>query len=102
MWPRSIMGTGPRERCAMRDILLIGAGKIGETIADMLGATGDYRITVADRSAPQLSRLKSGRNLQTLPLDVGDSAALAKALTGRYAVLSAAPYSVTGQIATAA
>jgi saccharopine dehydrogenase-like NADP-dependent oxidoreductase len=102
MWPGSIMGTGPRERCAMRDILLIGAGKIGETIADMLGATGDYRITVADRSAPQLSRLKSGRNLQILPLDVGDSAALAKALTGRYAVLSAAPYSVTGQIATAA
>ena len=86
----------------MRDILLIGAGKIGETIADMLSMAGDYRVTVADRAMPQLSRLKGGRNLQTLALDVDDSAALAKALTGRYAVLSAAPYSVTGRIATQA
>lgn len=87
---------------AMRDILLIGAGKIGETIADMLGAVGDYRITVADRAAPALGKFKGGRNLQTLALDVDDSEALAKALTGRYAVLSAAPYSVTGRIATQA
>ena len=86
----------------MRDILLIGAGKIGVTIADMLSMAGDYRVTVADRALPQLSRLKGGCNLQTLALDVEDSAALAKALTGRDAVLSAAPYSVTGRIATEA
>lgn len=86
----------------MRDILLIGAGKIGETIADMLSTCGDYRVTVADRAAAQLSRLKVGRNLQTLVLDVDDGTALAKALTGRYAVLSAAPYSVTGRIASQA
>lgn len=86
----------------MRDILLIGAGKIGETIADLLATAGEYRVTVADRSLPQLSRLKAGRNLQTLTLDVDDSAALAKALAGRYAVVSAAPYSVTGRIATQA
>ena len=41
----------------MRDILLIGAGKIGETIADMLCASGDYRVTVADRSDLQLQKL---------------------------------------------
>ena len=68
----------------------------------MLGAVGDYRVTVADRAAPALGKFKGGRNLQTLALDVDDNEALAKALTGRYAVLSAAPYSVTGRIATQA
>ena len=86
----------------MRDILLIGAGKIGETIADMLCATGDYRVTVADRSDLQLQKLPRRPNLKSLALDVGDANALAAALKGRYAVLSAAPYSVTGAIATAA
>jgi saccharopine dehydrogenase-like NADP-dependent oxidoreductase len=86
----------------MRDILLIGAGKIGETIADMLCASGDYRVTVADRSDLQLQKLPRRANLKTLALDVGDADALAASLKGRYAVLSAAPYSVTGLIATAA
>jgi saccharopine dehydrogenase-like NADP-dependent oxidoreductase len=87
---------------AMRDILLIGAGKIGETIADMLCASGDYRVTVADRSDLQLQKLPRRANLKTLALDVGDADALAVSLKGRYAVLSAAPYSVTGAIAAAA
>ena len=51
---------------AMRDILLIGAGKIGETIADMLCASGDYRVTVADRSDLQLQKLPRRANLKTL------------------------------------
>jgi saccharopine dehydrogenase-like NADP-dependent oxidoreductase len=86
----------------MRDILLIGAGKIGETIADMLGSVGDYRVTVADRAPSSLAKIRTGRNLQTLVLDVENSAALAKAMAGRFAVLSAAPYSVTGRIVTQA
>ena len=86
----------------MRDILLIGAGKIGETIADLLCASGDYQVTVADRSELQLQKLPRRANLKTLVLDVGDDAALEAALKGRFAVLSAAPYSVTGRIATAA
>jgi saccharopine dehydrogenase-like NADP-dependent oxidoreductase len=87
---------------AMRDILLIGAGKIGETIADMLCASGDYRVTVADRSDLQLQKLPRRANLKALALDVGNADALAASLRGRYAVLSAAPYSVTGAIASAA
>ena len=89
-------------KATMRDILLIGAGKIGETIADMLCASGDYRVTVADRSDLQLQKLPRRANLKTLALDVGDADVLAASLKGRYAVLSAAPYSVTGAIATAA
>jgi len=86
----------------MRDILLIGAGKIGETIAELLCGSGDYRVTVADRSDLQLQRLPRRAHMKTLVLDVSDEAALATAMKGRFAVLSAAPYSVTGKIAIAA
>ena len=86
----------------MRDILLIGAGKIGETIADLLHASGDYKVTVADRSELQLQKLPRRTHLTTLVLDVANEAALDAALKGRFAVLSAAPYSVTGKIAAAA
>jgi saccharopine dehydrogenase-like NADP-dependent oxidoreductase len=96
------LGSTQISEAAMRDILLIGAGKIGETIADMLCASGDYRVTVADRSDLQLQKLPRRANLKMFALDVGDADALAASLKGRYAVLSAAPYSVTGQIATAA
>ncbi len=34
----------------MKDIIVIGAGKIGGAIALMLAESGDYRVTVADRS----------------------------------------------------
>ena len=42
----------------MKDIIVIGAGKIGGAIAWMLAATGDYRVTVADRSASQLDGIE--------------------------------------------
>src|SRR5579871_4106618 len=87
---------------AMRDILLIGAGKIGETIADLLCGCGDYQVTVADRSEIQLQKLPRRPHLKTLVLDVANADALDAALKGRFAVLSAAPYSVTGRIASAA
>src|SRR6185312_11585206 len=86
----------------MRDILLIGAGKIGETIAELLCGSGDYRVTVADRSELQLQKLPRRTHMKTLTLDVSDDAALSAALKGRFAVLSAAPYGVTGKIAIAA
>jgi saccharopine dehydrogenase-like NADP-dependent oxidoreductase len=86
----------------MRDILLIGGGKIGETIVQFLCASGDYRLTVADRFELQLQNLPRHPQLKTLKLDATDAVALAAALKGRYAVLSAAPHCVTGKIASAA
>jgi saccharopine dehydrogenase-like NADP-dependent oxidoreductase len=93
----------------MHDILVIGAGKIGSVVADLLVDTplaDGYRVTVADRSAELLARIDadprpSGR-LATLLLDVGDAAQLRAALAGRFAVLSAAPYHLTLQVARAA
>ena len=65
----------------MHSILVIGAGKIGSTIADMLHETGDYRVTVADSSAEALEAVaKDG--VKTVQLDFIDAAALQNALKG--------------------
>ena len=84
----------------MKEILVVGAGKIGSTIAEMLIRTGDYAVAVADRSAEQLSRLETS-GVEHLTLDIADESALAAAVAGRFAVLSAAPYHMTGRIAEA-
>ena len=74
----------------MHDILVIGGGNIGEMIADLLGRTGDYTVTVADRSPGALAKLEA-RGIKTYGLDVTDCVALEAAIKGRFAVLSAAP-----------
>ncbi|WP_046110929.1 saccharopine dehydrogenase family protein [Aquincola tertiaricarbonis] len=87
----------------MKDVLVIGAGKIGQVIAGLLADSGDYRVTLADRSPAALAdAVPSGPRLQALALDVADTAALQQALQGRFAVLSAAPWQMTVRIAEAA
>ena len=101
----------------MKDILVIGGGKIGSVVAELLADTpeaGGYRVTVADRSAALLAAVSAGTQrdagaashqpprLTTLLLDVTDPAQLAAALRGRFAVLSAAPYHLTLRVAQAA
>jgi saccharopine dehydrogenase-like NADP-dependent oxidoreductase len=85
----------------MHSILVIGAGKIGSTIADMLHATGDYAVTVADRSATALASIRN-QGVAALDLDIADAVALQAAMKGHFAVLSAAPYHLTGHVAQAA
>jgi len=86
----------------MDDIVVIGAGKIGSMISDLLVRTGDYRVTVADRSAEALGRLGTALPVEVRELDVADPAALDRLLAGKFAVLSAAPYHLTVGIAEAA
>jgi saccharopine dehydrogenase-like NADP-dependent oxidoreductase len=85
----------------MHEVLVIGAGHIGSTIARMLAAAGDYAVTLADQDRARLSAVADPR-IQPLALDIADGAALAAALAGRFAVLSAAPYHLTTRIAEAA
>jgi len=88
------------------DILVIGAGKIGQVVADLLAGSGDYAVTLADRDAGALDALAAtgatGLRVDRQALDVTDDAALARALSGRYAVLSAAPFHLTQRVAEAA
>ena len=85
----------------MVKLILLGGGKIGSAIAAMLGGTGDYQLTVADRDAEGLSRLPT-KNVQTQVLDVADPAALRSAVKGHDMVVSAMPYHLTPVIAGAA
>ena len=41
----------------MKNVMLVGGGKIGVAITEFLTATGDYRVTVVDRDAPSLERM---------------------------------------------
>jgi saccharopine dehydrogenase-like NADP-dependent oxidoreductase len=87
----------------MKDILVVGAGKIGQVAAELLGApNGGYTVTLADRSTQALADAGSSMGVATRELDVTDAAALRQALAGRFAVLSAAPFHLTVGIAEAA
>src|SRR4051794_983299 len=86
----------------MNEIAVIGAGKIGSTVARLLSHSGDYQVVVADRSAAQLSEIEPHRAVKTIAIDIADGEALRALLRGKFAVLSAAPYRLTTGIAEAA
>ncbi|THD58570.1 saccharopine dehydrogenase C-terminal domain-containing protein [Phenylobacterium sp.] len=84
----------------MLDVAVIGAGKIGSTIAALLASCGDYSVRVIDRSAEALEGLDP--RVLGLALAVDDPDVLTPALTGCFAVVNAAPYHLTTVVATAA
>lgn len=86
----------------MKNIVIIGAGKIGSMIAELLVGSGDYAVTVVDRAADALERLETARPVGKIVADIRDPGALDRALAGQFAVLSAAPYHATRLIAEAA
>ena len=86
----------------MKKILVIGAGKIGSTIAALLDSSHDYQITVADLSQTALASIKAGSRVQLHALDVANSQALHAVLKGQFAVLNASPFHLTASIAAAA
>jgi saccharopine dehydrogenase-like NADP-dependent oxidoreductase len=86
----------------MKHIVIVGAGKIGSMIAQLLGESGDYGVTVVDRSQAQLARLETSATIDRIAVDITQGDALRNMLTGKFAVLSAAPYHATRTIAEAA
>ena len=89
-------------------IALLGAGHIGQTIARLLAGSGDYPVTVIDRSAAALARLVGpvGHPAITAQVsDTEDSAALLAALQsagGHQIVINALPYHLAVATATVA
>lgn len=86
----------------MKNIVVVGAGKIGSMIAELLGGSGDYAVTVIDRSQQQLDKLETRVPVTKVVADIAGGDALERALKDQFAVLSAAPYHATRRIAEAA
>nr|WP_298140365.1 saccharopine dehydrogenase C-terminal domain-containing protein [uncultured Pseudomonas sp.] len=83
------------------NVLLLGAGHIGYTIAQLLHDSGDYKVVVADRDAASLATIGQ-LGIATLELDSTDGAALEKAMADQDAVLNALPYNMAIGVAKAA
>jgi saccharopine dehydrogenase-like NADP-dependent oxidoreductase len=86
----------------MKDVVVIGAGKIGATVAQLLASTDDYQVTLADRSPEVLASRDRDARIRTVAADVEDSSKLVDLLNGQFAVLNAAPFHLTTGIAEAA
>ena len=84
----------------MKQVVVLGAGKIGSIVAELLTGSGDYGVTIADRDLTRLGVVSPA--IGRCAIDIGDPEALQSLLQGRFAVISAAPYHLTCQIATAA
>jgi saccharopine dehydrogenase-like NADP-dependent oxidoreductase len=93
---------GETTGCEMTQVALVGHGKIGEMICDLLIGSGDYSVTLIDSSQEQLDKLAEVDRLTKLCLDVTDTDALCAALQGHFAVMSACPFYLTRDIARAA
>src|SRR4051794_33288012 len=88
--------------------MVVGAGRIGASIAKLLHHSGDYEITVADHDSGALERMAAAAPVRVLNLDVErdinllttELRTLAKGR--RAAVLSACSFDVNRFIALAA
>ena len=82
-------------------LALLGAGKIGDAIVNLLGATGDFELTVADRDAKRIGEV-AAPNVRAVEIDGSDEATLRALIAGQDVVVSAAPFYLTPMIAAAA
>jgi saccharopine dehydrogenase-like NADP-dependent oxidoreductase len=85
----------------MKNVMLVGGGKIGVAIAQFLSETGDYQVTVFDRDAASLARMPKN-NVELRKVAIDNPRALADEIKGHAIVLSATPYHLTTTIAEAA
>jgi saccharopine dehydrogenase-like NADP-dependent oxidoreductase len=88
----------------MHRILLLGGGKMGETITHFLSHTGEFDILVGDASAAARERVGRIKGVGTVDVEAGSTDAVAAILREhqREAVISACSFDVNVAIATAA
>jgi saccharopine dehydrogenase-like NADP-dependent oxidoreductase len=85
-------------------VVLLGAGKIGDAILNLLSHTGDYQITVADRDSKRMEYVRAAGfpDVTAVQADLSDPHAVKKLIQGHAVTLSACPYFLTPIIAGAA
>lgn len=85
---------------SIRKVLVLGAGKVGGTVADMLAEYHRVPVTLADREPPR--RELGDRLVRRIVLDVEDDTALAAALAGHELIINALPFHLAAGIAAVA
>lgn len=84
-------------------VLLLGSGKVGRMIAEFLGTSGDYSLTVADRDLEALTRLcQKVPGVRYEQVDADDEDALRRVVSKTDIVLSALAYYHNVAVARAA
>ena len=83
-------------------IIIVGAGKIGVTIAKILHQADEYDVTLASRDEVRLSTFKEKTPVKTLVLDITHEETLISSLIGFDTVISALPFYHNITIAKAA
>jgi lysine 6-dehydrogenase len=73
------------------NVLLLGAGRVGATIARDLAASAGWQVTVADRSSEALGRLAATAKVATTTADLADPAAIAALARDHHLVVGALP-----------
>ncbi len=86
----------------MRKVAVIGAGKIGGTVVDLLVGSGDYEVLLVDGLAEALHPFGGRPKVAVAGLAIDDPASLAAQVTGCFAVVNCAPYHLTAVVARAA
>lgn len=82
-------------------VTLLGAGRIGATIARLLHDSGDYDVLLVDHDAESLAAAKTS-GMATAMMDSGDAKSLHAVLESRDAVVNALPYHMAIPVAQAA
>ncbi len=74
-----------------RSVIVLGAGKIGAAIVDLLSDTGDWQVTVADDNAEYLELIPEHRARRAV-CDVRDASELKRTIDGHEYLISALPF----------
>jgi saccharopine dehydrogenase-like NADP-dependent oxidoreductase len=81
-------------------ILLLGAGKIGAAVAELLAGSGDFEVAAVDQTRAALRGIPRG--VERVVADVEDAATLRRLMRGQDAAVSALPFYLNVKVAEAA
>lgn len=85
----------------MDRILLLGAGKIGSAIIELLGSSGDYDLHVVDKESALLQVIHR-HDVHRTVVDVENPSELRHAMNGYDVVISALPFYLNASVAAMA
>ncbi|MBW8812130.1 MAG: saccharopine dehydrogenase family protein [Caulobacterales bacterium] len=86
----------------MKTVGVVGAGKIGSTVVDLLVGSGAYEVVLVDQSPAALAPFAYRTGVTTAERAIDAPEALAQALEGCFAVVNCAPFHLTTSVARAA